>query len=83
LCPLAARRAKRWMTAVIGVLAGMSLLAGALLAQVAWLAVAGIFVLAVGASLLAARRPHGMIALTLCLPLVAIGFSYPGWSLAG
>jgi hypothetical protein len=45
--------------------------------------VAGIFVLAVGASLLAARRPHGMIALTLCLPLVAIGFSYPGWSRVG
>jgi hypothetical protein len=81
--PLAARRAKRWMTVVIGVLIGVSLLAGALLAQVAWLAVVGIFVLAVGASLLAARRLQGMIALTLCLPMIAVGFSYPGWSPAG
>jgi hypothetical protein len=80
IVPLAARRAKRWMTVVIGFLTGVSLLAGALLAQVAWLAVVGIFVLAVGASLLAARRLHGMIALTLCLPLIAVGFSYPGWS---
>jgi hypothetical protein len=83
IVPLAARRAKRWITVVIGFLTGVSLLAGALLAQVAWLAVVGIFVLAVGASLLAARRLHGMIALTLCLPLIAVGFSYPGWSPAG
>jgi hypothetical protein len=48
IVPLAARRARRWMTVVIGVLTGVSLLAGALLAQVAWLAVVGIFVLAVG-----------------------------------
>jgi hypothetical protein len=81
--PLAPRRSGRRAAFVVGALAGVSLLAGALLAQVEWLAVAGIAVAALAAAGLATRHPQGIVALTLCLPLLAVGFSYPGWTPAG
>ena len=48
------------------------------MATVAWLAVVGLFALSVAAALVAANRRDGVLALTLSLPLVAIGFSYDG-----
>jgi hypothetical protein len=72
---VAPRRRDRPRVMAVGALAGVSLLSGALLAEVAWCAVVGIFVLAVGAAELARRLPAGDLVLLLAVPLVAIGFS--------
>ncbi|MET0766605.1 MAG: FUSC family protein [Aeromicrobium sp.] len=74
--PLPPDRRGRFKPAALGVLSGASLLAGGLLAVWAPLAVVGIFVLAVLASRAAVGHPLGAIALSLCLPLVGIGFSF-------
>lgn len=74
--PLPPRRRDRVKPAVLGVLLGLALFVGGVLALWPPLAVVGIFGLAVGASRLAAGRPLGMVALTLLLPLVGIGFSF-------
>ena len=76
--PLAPRRAQRFSVVVLGALMGLSILVGSALATVPWLAVVGLFALSVAAALAAASRRDGVLALTLCLPLVAIGFSYDG-----
>jgi hypothetical protein len=55
---------------------GASMLVGAVLAVWPPLAVVGIFVLAVLAARAAVGRALGGIALSLCLPLVGIGFSF-------
>jgi hypothetical protein len=73
-----ARRSQRWMTAIVGSLVGISLLAGSVLATVPPLAVVSIFGLAVAAVLLAQRSRLGPLAVTLAVPLVGIGFSYTG-----
>ncbi len=72
---LPTRRA-RLMTIVLGVLTGLAVFVGAMLAQVPLVAVVGIFGLSVGAALLAARRPFGNVVLVLALPMVGIGFSF-------
>ena len=69
-------RKARLKTALVGVLFAVAMLLGSLLAQNTALAVVGMFVLPLAAALLAARRPLGLIALTLCTPLIAIGLSY-------
>ncbi|MFC1417833.1 FUSC family protein [Streptacidiphilus cavernicola] len=69
-------RRGRFAVLVVGVCAALSILAGSLLVQLPWLAVAGLFVLAVAAALLAARRRVGVLAMSLCLPLVGAGLSY-------
>jgi len=75
--PLAPRRAKRYVAAIIGMLAGAAMLTGALLAAAgAWVAVPALFLIAVGAAQLAARRPFGLYVLSLCVPLVGAGLSY-------
>jgi len=74
--PLPATRRGRLKPAALGVMSGVSLLAGAVLAVWPPLAVAGIFVLAVVSSRAAIGHPLGAIALSLCLPLVGIGFSF-------
>ena len=71
-------RRQRVRTAVLGSLAGLSMLVGSVLAVSPVVAVVGLFAVAVGAALLASVSPAGRIALALCVPLVAIGFSYPG-----
>lgn len=75
---LAPTRRARLKTVVIGVLFGAFIMLGSFIAQWAIVAVAGMFMLALGSTLLAAKRPLGMVALTLCLPLAAVGLSYAG-----
>ena len=75
--PMAARRSQRVAATVVGVLAGVSMLTGAVLASGGvWLAVVGVFVYALLGALLAARRPAGRYVLALSVPLVGAGFSY-------
>jgi hypothetical protein len=77
------RRRGRVVGLVVGVLAGLSMLLGSVLAEVPVLAVLGIFVLAIGAALLAARSRAGVLALSIALPLVGIGLSYEPATAAG
>jgi hypothetical protein len=75
--PLAARRSHRHAAAVVGVLAGVSMLTGAVLASGGvWVAVVGVFAYALLGALLAARHPAGRYVLALSVPLVGAGFSY-------
>ncbi len=75
--PLAPRRRKRYVAAVIGALAGAAMLTGALLAAAgAWVAVPALFLLAVASAQLAARRPFGVYVMSLCVPLVGAGLSF-------
>jgi hypothetical protein len=69
-------RRRRPLVIVVGALIGASIVIGSLLSHQPWLAVLGIFLLAVGAAELASRRPVGRLLMTLGLPLVAVGFSY-------
>jgi hypothetical protein len=60
----------------------VSLVLGGILALWAPAAVAGIFLIAVTAARIAAARPRLSLILYLCLPVTAVGFSYPGVSKA-
>lgn len=73
---VAPTRRRRLAILVVGVLAGLSLLLGAILAAVPVLAVAALLLLGVGAALLAARARAGRVAMVLALPMVGIGFSF-------
>ncbi|MFI5545821.1 FUSC family protein [Streptomyces sp. NPDC051815] len=75
--PLPARRRLRLVAVVAGLCVGLPMVLGAVLVQNTWTAVAGVFALAVGTALLAARRPAGGLLMSLCLPMVGAGFSYP------
>jgi uncharacterized membrane protein YccC len=70
------RRKDRLKTLFVGVLFGVFIVVGSLLAHNEVLAVAGMFGLPLAAAMLAAKRPLGLIALTLCAPIAAIGLSY-------
>ncbi len=59
-----------------GFLAGIPIAVGGALAGIPVLAVAAVALLAVGAAWLAARSRLGAIAMTLCLPMIGVGFSY-------
>ncbi len=61
---------------IVGATAGVSMVVGSVLAGEPWLAVVGIFVLAVVTAELARRRPIGRLAVTLALPLVGVGLSF-------
>lgn len=74
---LPARRRARSAIPVLGTLVALGLLLGATLALVPVLAVLAVAVLAVLASMLAARERAGQLALTLVLPMVGIGLSFP------
>ena len=80
--PLAPLRRGRIRAGIVGVVAAASLLIGALLAQWPPLAVVGILVLAPLAAHVSVSRPPVLLALTLALPLMAVGFSYPGFAAA-
>jgi hypothetical protein len=68
-----------------GVLAAASIFLGGLLAQWPPLAVAGMVLAggALGHAVIRFRRPVVMLGLLLCLPLYAVGLSYPGTDAAG
>lgn len=72
-------RKARLKTVFIGIILGVCLMIGSFLAQWWWLAIIGIGLLAIIAARAATRSQFGMIVLTLCLPLVGIGMSYPGF----
>jgi hypothetical protein len=74
---LPARRRARSAIPVLGTLVALGLLLGATLALAPVLAVPALAVLAVLASMLAARERAGPLALTLVLPMVGLGLSFP------
>jgi Fusaric acid resistance protein-like len=80
--PLSPRRRGRLAIVLLGALMGVAVLLGSVLATTPWLAVVGIFALAVGVTALAARRRQAMILLLLGLPLVGVGLSYVGLAAA-
>jgi len=74
---VAPTRRDRWVTAVVGALAGVSILVGSVVAHVPVVAVATVFGLAVGVIAVARRRPRvGAALMGLALPLVGVGLSY-------
>ncbi|WP_243059187.1 FUSC family protein [Nocardioides sp. SR21] len=83
--PLAPSRRARVGTGIYGVLAAASIVLGGFLAQWPVLAVAGIVLAGglLGHAVAALGRPLAMLGLLLCLPLFAIGFSYPGTDAVG
>ena len=74
---LAPRRKTRIRLVYVGVLFGLSILLGSLLVQTSVTAVIGIFAVALGAATLASRRAFGLVAMSLCAPVAAVGLSYP------
>lgn len=83
--PLAPRRSGRIRTGRYGVLAAGSIFLGGVLAQWPVLAVIGIVLAGglLGHAVAARGRPLTMLGLVLCLPLLAVGFSYPGTETGG
>ena len=73
---VSAARHRRVGVLIVGATAGISMVVGSVLAGEPWLAVTGIFVLAVVTAELARRRPVGRLAVTLALPLVGVGLSF-------
>ena len=69
-------RRARVSTIVLGVLIGTSMVIGAVLAQLPWIAVPAVFALSVGAAYFAPRGRLGRLGLGLCLPMVGIGLSF-------
>ena len=76
LAGLPPTRRGRVAVLVLGVVTALSMFLGGALAGTPVLAIAAIALLGVATALLAARSRAGQIAMTLSLPLVAIGFSY-------
>lgn len=73
-----ATRRRRLGVIVVGATAGASIVLGSALAGWPWLAVTGIFLLALLTAELARKRPAGRLALVLALPLVGVGLSFEG-----
>ena len=73
---IAPRRAMRPRAALAGIGFALFLVLGAAIARPGWLAVAGIALAPIPASLLASSRPLGRLALALMLPALAIGLSF-------
>ena len=63
---------------IIGALFAVSVMVGSVLAQWAAVAVVGMFLMGLGAALLATRKELGYAVLTICLPLAATGLTYDG-----
>ena len=71
-------RAQRRNLVILGLLFGTFLMLGSLIAQWVWIAVPGMFLLALGGLMLASKKRFGMIVLFLCVPLTGVGLSYEG-----
>jgi hypothetical protein len=69
-------RRSRLRLVVVGLLFGLSVITGSLLAQTSLTAVLGIFAVAYGSALLASRKAFGLEVMLLCAPVSAIGLSY-------
>ena len=77
------RRSDRRRVMIIGMLFAGSVLVGSVMAQWAPVAVVGMFLMGLGASLLATRRTLGYAVLTICLPLAATGLTFDGLDESG
>jgi len=75
---LAPQRDARRPVLIVGVLFGVSILLGSILAVWVPLAVVGMFVVGYLAAQVAAWKPAGVVALSVILPLTAIGLTYQG-----
>jgi hypothetical protein len=73
-------RRSRVLILVVGLVIAFGVVVGSVLSQWPVVAVVALFVTCVGASVLAALRPAGRVALVLAVPMVAVGFSYDGIS---
>ena len=71
-------RKDRRKVIIIGALFAVSVMVGSILAQWAAVAVVGMFLMGLGAALLATRKELGYAVLTICLPLAATGLTYDG-----
>lgn len=69
-------RRSRLRVVFIGVMTGLPLMLGSLVSAVPWLAVAAMFLLSIGAVVLARAVPAGSVVLVLSLPMAAVGLSY-------
>lgn len=78
--PLAPSRRARVRSGLFGVLAALSVFLGGFLAQWPVVAVLGLALAGgvLGHVVAARRSPVSMLGLVICLPLFAVGFSYPG-----
>jgi hypothetical protein len=78
--PLAPGRMARIRSGLAGVLAAVSVFAGGFLAQWPVLAVVGLVLAGglLGKAATVRTGPGALMMLFLCLPLMAVGFSYPG-----
>ena len=74
---IAPRRRGRLAVVLVGILTGVPMLVGGLLSGVPVLAVAAVAALGPATALLARRARLGMVAMTLSLPMVGVGLSYP------
>ena len=83
--PLPARRVERARLGLYGVLSAASIFLGGVLAQWPVAAVVGLVLAGggLGHAVVRLRRPVAMLGLMLCLPLFAVGFSYPGTETVG
>lgn len=70
-------RRARVRTAALGLFVGLPIVLGSLLSEIPLVAVIAMFAAGVGAVALARRVRIGVLAMTLGLPMVGIGFSYP------
>ncbi|WP_460797915.1 FUSC family protein [Microbacterium sp. GXF0217] len=74
---LPARRSRRMILPIVGVLSALGLLLGSTLTRVPVVAVVSLFVLSIAASLSTRWGRVGQLLLALVLPLVGIGLSFP------
>jgi hypothetical protein len=74
---LAPTRRARIRLVYVGMLFAVSILLGSVLVQTSFTAVIGIFGVAFGSAVLASRQAFGLVAMSLCAPVAAVGLSYP------
>jgi hypothetical protein len=72
---LAPQRRARLRLVFVGAIFAASIMVGSLLIHSKVTAVIGIFAIAFGSALLASRRQFGLVAMSLCAPVAAVGLS--------
>lgn len=75
---LAPKRRERKSVLIVGLFFGVSILLGSILALWVPLAIVGMFVVSYWAAQVAAEKAAGVLALSVIMPLTAIGLTYSG-----
>ncbi|MCZ7588777.1 MAG: hypothetical protein M5U27_08000 [Gaiella sp.] len=75
---LAPERRERKVVLIVGLFFGVSILLGSILALWVPLAIVGMFVVSYWAAQVAAEKAAGVLALSVIMPLTAIGLTYSG-----